>query len=330
MKLNLIVHILVVFVLITSCTKETVPISKEIVHAKPKISKTVPLFDGKYAYESVAKQVSFGPRVPNTPFHLKCKDYLIAELSLYADSVFVQSFEDYIEGEKVQLFNIIARFKGDNPSKVLLLGAHWDSRPLADEDPNPKKAAKSFDAANDGGSGVGVLLSMAKSFKTEKPPVNVDIVLFDGEDLGLHGSLEYFCRGSKYYTQRLTPLNRPSHVIILDLVGDKEAQFIIERNSNRSAPSLIRSIWSVGAEVGNGTFVNQIGTDIYDDHIPFMEMGIPSVDIIDAELVGNRAFNPRRRYWHTSDDTMENISETTLSAVGKTVLTFIYQHYPNL
>lgn len=330
MKLNLFAHILIVFVLLSSCTKETTPASKEKVVEKKLITKQVPNFDGKYAYDMVAKQVSFGPRVPNTPFHLKCKDFLIAELSLYADSVFVQSFDDYIEGEKVQLFNIVARFKGDDPSKVLLLGAHWDSRPLADEDPDPKKAAKSFDAANDGGSGVGVLLSMAKSFKTEKPPVTVDIVLFDGEDLGLHGSLEYFCRGSKYYTQRLTPLNRPSHVIILDLVGDKEAQFIIEGNSNRSAPSLIRSLWSVGAEVGNGTFVNQIGTDVYDDHIPFMEMGIPAVDIIDAELVGNRAFNPRRRYWHTSDDTMENISEATLSSVGKTVLTFIYQHYPNL
>jgi len=330
MKFKLFAHILVVIVLLSSCTKENTPIAKEKVVEKQKISKSVPSFDGKYAYETVAKQVSFGPRVPNTPFHLKCKDYLIAELSQYADSVFVQSFDDYIEGEKVQLFNIVARFKGDDPSKVLLLGAHWDSRPLADEDPDPKKAAKSFDAANDGGSGVGVLVSMAKSFKSEKPPVTVDIVLFDGEDLGLHGSMEYFCRGSKYYTQQLTPLNRPSHVIILDLVGDKEAQFTVEGNSNRSAPAFIRSLWSVGLEVGNGTFVNQIGSDIYDDHMPFIAMGIPAVDIIDAELVGNRAFNPRRRYWHTSDDTMENISELTLSAVGKTVLTFIYQHYPNL
>lgn len=330
MKFKLFAHILVVIVLLSSCTKENTPIAKEKVVEKQKISKSVPSFDGKYAYETVAKQVSFGPRVPNTPFHLKCKDYLIAELSQYADSVFVQSFDDYIEGEKVQLFNIVARFKGDDPSKVLLLGAHWDSRPLADEDPDPKKAAKSFDAANDGGSGVGVLVSMAKSFKSEKPPVTVDIVLFDGEDLGLHGSMEYFCRGSKYYTQQLTPLNRPSHVIILDLVGDKEAQFTVEGNSNRSAPALIRSLWSVGLEVGNGTFVNQIGSDIYDDHMPFIAMGIPAVDIIDAELVGNRAFNPRRRYWHTADDTMENISESTLSAVGKTVLTFIYQHYPNL
>lgn len=330
MNLQLIVYILVGFIAISSCTKDNANIQKPKEQEKKSIVKPVPSFDGAYAFGAVQKQVSFGPRVPNTSSHEKCREYLIAELSLYADTVIVQSFEDNIEGEKVQLFNIIAKFKGDNPSKVLLLGAHWDSRPLADEDPDPKKAAKSFDAANDGGSGVGVLISMAKSFKSQRPPVSIDIVLFDGEDLGLHGSLEYFCRGSKYYAQRLSPTNRPSNVIILDLVGDKEAQFTIEGNSNRSAPSLVRSLWSVGSEVGNGTFVNQVRPEIYDDHIPFIEIGIPSIDIIDAELVGNKAYNPRRRYWHTADDTMDNIAESSLSGVGKTVLTFIYQHYPNL
>jgi glutaminyl-peptide cyclotransferase len=330
MNLQLIVYILVGFIAISSCTKEATNDQQQKTQDKKPIVVSVPSFDGAYALATIEKQVSFGPRVPNTASHVKCKDYLIAELSLYADTVIVQSFEDDIEGEKVQLFNIIAKFKGENPSKLLLLGAHWDSRPLADEDPNPKNAAKSFDAANDGGSGVGVLLSMAKSFKSQKPPISVDIVLFDGEDLGLHGSSEYFCRGSKYYTQQLTPLNRPTNVIILDLVGDKEAQFTIEGNSYRSAPSMIRSLWSVGAEVGNGTFVNQTKYEIYDDHIPFIEIGIPSLDIIDAELVGNNADNPRRRYWHTADDTMDNIAESSLSGVGKTVLTFIYQHYPNL
>lgn len=330
MNLQLLVYILISFIVISSCTKDNATIQQQKVQEKKVSVTSVPTFDGAYAFSSVQKQVSFGPRVPNTKSHLQCKDYLIAELSLYADTVIVQSFEDNIEGEKVQLFNIIAKFKGENSSKLLLLGAHWDSRPLADEDPNPIKAAKSFDAANDGGSGVGVLLSIAKSFKSQKPPVSVDIVLFDGEDLGLHGSSEYFCRGSKYYTQQLTPLNRPTNVIILDLVGDKEAQFTIEGNSYRSAPSMIRSLWSVGAEVGNGTFVNQTKYEIYDDHIPFIEIGIPSLDIIDAELVGNNADNPRRRYWHTADDTMDNIAESSLSGVGKTVLTFIYQHYPNL
>jgi len=327
MNLRLFALFLSFLVASSGCTEEKPILSKVTKPGKSNTLKTIPPFDGKYAFSVVEKQVSFGPRVPNTKSHLQCKEYLIAELSLYADTIIIQSFEDNIEDEKVQLFNIIARFNGDDQSKVLLLGAHWDSRPLADEDPIPAKASKSFDAANDGGSGVGVLVSLAKSLKAEKPPTTIDIVLFDGEDLGLHGSYEYFCRGSKYYAQHLSPLHRPTAVIILDLVGDKEAQFSIEGNSNRSAPNIVRKLWEIGTEVGNGTFVNQIGNDIYDDHIPFIEIGIPSVDIIDSELVGNRAFNKRRRYWHTSNDTMVNIGESTLEGVGKTILTFIYHHF---
>lgn len=323
MKTILISQLLIILVLFSSCDRE---VEKE----KPKeISfrleeKIIPSFDAELTYTYIQKQLSFGPRNPNSQGHSKAKVFFINELKKFADTVYSQDFVyPGYDGERLNLSNIIASFNPLNKYRILLC-AHWDTRPRSDKDENPANHAKPILGANDGASGVAVLLTVAKILKENKPEVGIDIVLFDGEDYGKEGDLINYSLGAKYFVQHKPDYIKPQFGILLDMVGDLEAQFKREPNSLRFAPDIVDLVWGLANNLNLKTFSNEISIPVYDDHIPLGEMGIKIINIIDAELIGADSPNPRRNYWHTQKDTIENISKETLREVGQLITHLIY------
>ncbi len=282
----------------------------------------IPQFDAAHAYRLIEQQVALGPRAPGSPGHDSCRLFIREYLQRYADTVFEQTFTHVVYGRQLRLTNVGASFRSDLPHRVLLC-AHWDTRPYADEDPEPTNRTKPILGANDGASGVAVLLELARIFAHYPPPVGVDILLVDGEDMGHASDLDNFCLGSRYAARNYPFAAHPLWVVVVDLVGDREAWFPWEEYSWQSAPELLRRLWSIGKEYYSG-FREEFVAPIFDDHVSFIQRGFRSVLIIDAELVGNRSPTPRRRYWHTLRDTPENISQATLRAVGQTLATWIY------
>lgn len=294
----------------------------------------VPDFNKDSAYHFVEKQVSFGPRVPNTTAHRKCGDYLINKFKEYKAGVQVQSFEaEAFDGTQLNLRNIIASYNPDKRKRILL-AAHWDTRPFADKDDENKN--EPIPGANDGASGVGVLLEIARTFAHDSmPEVGVDIILFDGEDYGqpqnykatgnnVSRSGSWWCLGSQYWAENLHEQSYSAYYgILLDMVGAKNATFYREGLSMRNAPSVVKKIWDLGHELGYGQyFVYDDSPQIEDDHrYVNQEANIPMINIVDYDANSNRFFKP---YHHTHEDNMDIISKATLEAVGETVIHAVY------
>lgn len=277
-------------------------------------------FSGKAAFGWLEKQCEFGPRNPGSDGYNQCKDFFINNLITFADTVFTQPFT-YTElhyNNTYNLENIIAQF--ETPSdQHLLLGAHWDTRPWADMDPNPENRLQPILGANDGASGVAVLLELAKMFRDRPPPIDITIVLFDGEDMGLDGIPNTYARGSKFFAENL-PIEEPEYGIIVDMIGDAVLEIPIERNSYRVAPELITTLWELAEELRLDAFKNRLGYDVFDDHIPLWEIaGIPSIDLIDINYP-----NTRISYWHTLNDIPSNCSPESLEQVGTLLANYIY------
>ena len=232
------------------------------------------------------------------------------------------TFTDELTDSTFELTNIIASYNlspADN--RRLLFSAHWDTRPYADEDAVPGNRLTPIPGANDGASGVAVLLEIAQILKENPPPVGVDIIFFDGEDYGkseVNGT-DYYFLGSRHFTQTMAAY-RPEFAVLLDMVGSRDAQFYIEGYSNEYAPKVVRLIWDTAQELGLPAFVNEIGPRIHDDHWILNQAGIPAVDIID---INNFAIN--YPYWHTLSDTPEKCSPGTLAQVGTLLLHIIYR-----
>jgi hypothetical protein len=275
----------------------------------------VPVFDGARAYDLLVKQYNFGPRVPDTPAHTACREFLVNELQAHADRVVEQSFEHYNEGMKktVRLTNIVASF-GMAAGQRILLGAHWDSRPWADQDPDPSNHTQPVPGANDGASGVAVLLEIARVLKATPPPVGVDIVLFDGEDAGLRGQNETYLAGSRYFARNKDVRYNPMMGILLDMVGDADLQLYKEGHSMRYASGVVDRVWSLAARLDVHEFVASEKHEVIDDHLPLLEAGIPMIDIIDFDYP----------YWHTVADTPDKCSAQSLEKVGRVVLAAVY------
>lgn len=296
-------------------------------NAKPlyELSSTakIPAFSGEAAFEQIKNFSAIGPRVPNTKAHEDAKDYIIKTITPYADIVKQQAFQlNGYDNEKLSLTNIIASFN-PNEKKRVMICAHWDSRPWADAEKDTAKHKLPIPGVNDGASGVGIMLALAKVLHDTKPAIGVDLVFFDGEDYGRHSDLSNFCLGSKYFAVAKENY-APEFGVLLDLVGDKEARFYKEENSVAVAEDITTLFWDAAAKAGAKTFVNEKKYGIYDDHTPLNSAGLKTIDIIDAELVGADASLGRRAYWHTLHDTMENIGLETITDVGKTVTTFLY------
>jgi len=268
-------------------------------------------FDAYRAFSYLEKQVAFGPRVPGSPEQLVCRDWLIEQSKLYADTVIVQPFKAYRPDNKqtVDAYNIIARFNSENPKRVML-STHWDTRPISDKDfvyyntPVP--------GANDGASGTAVLLELMKHIKKINTNIGVDIVFWDAEDMGLAGSGQYFCQGSDYYAENpLLPL--PEKGILIDMIGDSDLKLPIEANSMQYAPELVAEVWNIAGELGYGKiFQKVIGLDIYDDHVPLnIKAGIPTIDIIDFHY-----HYKGKNIWHTPRDLPAHCSPQSLKCIG--------------
>jgi Zn-dependent M28 family amino/carboxypeptidase len=284
-----------------------------------------PVFNADSAYYFTEKQVSFGPRVCNSEAHTLCGDFLVAEFKKYAPQVIEQKAEvKNWDGKTLKIRNIIASF---NPkaSKRILIAAHWDSRPYADNDVNPANHDKAVLAADDGASGVAVMLEMARAMKTKNPSVGVDFICFDAEDLGKSdkGS-ESYCLGSQYWSKnKHVPGYKAEYGILLDMVGAFNARFIFEGYSFQYAEKPLRKVWDLATNLGyTNYFYYMQGGYITDDHFFVNTIaGIPMIDIIHYTEGTNSRFPA---HWHTVNDNMSIIDRNTLKAVGQTVLETIY------
>lgn len=326
---------LLFFVALNACTSKKEPEE----NAKTTRVVQVPKFNSDSAYFFVEKQVTFGPRVPGTQSHLKASDYFVEELKKYGAKVSVQEFDAITwDNQKVHLKNIIASYNLQTEKRILL-AAHWDTRPYADKDKEKKDAP--FDGANDGASGVGVLLEMARTFsQNKKPDVGVDIILFDGEDWGKDSSTgqeskvempegykDWWCLGSQYWSRHKHVKNYSAYYgILLDMVGARHAQFFREGASLEFAPSVVDKIWNTATKLGyTDYFVKTNVSAITDDHVYVSELGkIPMADIVHYQS-GVGFFGD---YHHARKDNLSLISKETLGAVGATLLNVVYYEEP--
>lgn len=280
-----------------------------------------PDFNADSAYAYVKAQVDFGPRVPGTPSHAKCADYLVSKLKSYGFDVMVQKGTvQTFDKKQFILKNIIASYKPDAQSRILLC-SHWDTRPWADSDTKDKD--KPFDGANDGASGVGVAMEIARQISLSPANIGVDIIYFDLEDYGTSGDDDSWCLGSKYWSENL---HKPDYYanfgILMDMVGAPNAIFPKEGISMEYAPAVVDKVWKTASDIGYSSYFipqtkNFVGSD---DHVPVNEAGIPCIDIIEY----NQAKSGFGDYHHTHKDNMSVIDRNTLKAVGQTLLEVIY------
>lgn len=273
---------------------------------------TRPAFDGERAMKVLVKQCAFGPRVPGTQPHEAARAYLAEELRKYADKVTVQAFQ--YDGIPMQ--NIIGVFNPE-ASRRILLCAHWDSRPHADMELDAARRKQAIPGANDGASGVAVLMELARLLKQQRPDVGVVIALLDGEDYGNFDTDEGVLLGAKYLARHYTNLGaKPVYGVLLDMVGDRDLVINRERNSQRVAPDVNDKVFQIAQELGYGKhLVKDPMVEIVDDHIPLSRGGIPTIDLIDFN------YGP----WHTLDDTPDKCSAASLAVVGETVAELVYR-----
>ena len=295
---------------------------------KPKL--VTPDFNADSAYIFIETQTKFGPRVPNFPEHLACSEYLTAKLREFGADVIVQEAkEKAFDNTTLNIRNIIGQFQPEKNDRILLF-AHWDTRPFADYDENEKLRNIPIEGANDGASGVGVLLEIARHLKENPTSPGVDIIFFDAEDYGIpeHKNVSYksdtWCLGSQYWGKN--PHKNSYYArfgILLDMVGAINAQFYKEQYSIHFAPELVDKIWNTASKLGYSQWFNpNKGGWITDDHVyVYKYLKIPCVNIIQHDPTTETNFG---FYWHTHKDTMENIDKNTLKAVGQTVMEVIY------
>lgn len=273
-------------------------------------------FTGDAAWAYLVKQTGFGPRVPGSAAHDSTQRFIVDKLRDGGALVKIQRFElpdPYGDGV-LRPTNIIGSLRQD-AGRRLLLAAHYDSRPWADQERSDSLRALPVPGANDGASGVAVLLELADILAQQPPDIGVDLVFFDCEDYGKKGDINHYFLGSKYFAANLAGY-RPEAGILLDMVGGKDARIRQERNSLSAAPDLTRDLFTRAARLGLDVFVAQPGESVMDDHIPLLQAGIPMVDLIEFPY----------RQWHTLGDTPAACSQETLRQVGALLVDFVYSY----
>ncbi|MCQ2229153.1 MAG: M28 family peptidase [Bacteroidales bacterium] len=311
----------------TQCSKtNNAVIVKEIKVADSEIQ-----FSADSAFKYVKEQTLFGPRVPGSESHSKCLAYLKNTLERMGTEVTIQEGEGKsFEGKMLPVRNVIAKINPQKANRVILC-SHWDSRPFADQDEDTKYHNTPIDGANDGASGVGVLIEIARQMQIRKPGIGIDIILFDTEDYGTPEHIkmkEYvadtWCLGSQYWAKSELGENcQARYGILLDMVGAQGAQFFQEYHSKSTAQSVIDKVWKAAQTIGYGNyFVNDNGGYITDDHYyVYKHAKIPCIDIIQYDPSSSSSFY---KHWHTHNDTADNIDKATLEAVGRTLLYVLY------
>jgi len=285
------------------------------------IPANLPAFNADSAYNHTARQVAFGPRIPNTQAHIQCGDYLIRVLKSYGAQVDVQATTVTAHtGESLRIRNILARIHPEK-SRRIYLAAHWDTRPHADRDKEQPQSR--FDGAVDGASGAGILLEMARIISASQPGIGVDIVLFDAEDYGDSNESASYCLGSQYFASHLPPGFKPEYGVLLDMPAAQGATFYREGYSMQYAPQVVSRVWSIAGKLGyRAYFVNENTPPVTDDHY-FMNSiaGIPTIDIIHHDPFSRTGFGA---YWHTRADNMEQVDKSTMQVVGHTLTALIF------
>jgi Zn-dependent M28 family amino/carboxypeptidase len=266
-------------------------------------------FSGTAAYNYAKTQVDFGPRVPGSPAAKKAGDWIIQQMRSRADTVIVQSFtHTTADGKKLQLRNILARFRPNLKERVLYL-THWDSRPISEAATTDAERKMPVPGANDGASGVGMFVALGDALKKTKPNVGVDLLFTDGEDYGQFGPPEVdVLIGSKYFAKHLpSPDYKPIYGVLWDMIGDKDLRIPYEMLSFQQAPEVVSRVWQTAADLGySDVFVQESGGDVTDDHVPLLNAGLKVIDVIDL------TYPPH----HTPNDTMDKISAKSLATVG--------------
>jgi|TARA_B110000495_G_C22965116_1_gene565959 Zn-dependent M28 family amino/carboxypeptidase len=317
---------LISIILLASCSNDKKTNFSRGENIKTKIS--IPNFNSDSSYYFVKKQVDFGPRVISTKAWDECSKYLVDKLNSYNAFVKVQEapIKTY-DGKEHVLRNIIASFSVEKNNRIALF-AHWDSRHIADHDSvNTKQPIL---GANDGGSGVGVLLEIARNLNNQNPNIGVDIILFDAEDYGQPENSQYpimnesWCLGSQYWSKNPHIKNYyAKYGILLDMVGGENARFRYESTSAYYASDILKKVWDMAHKIGySDYFIFKSSPQIMDDHYYVNTlMAIPTIDIIEFDPSTKTNFN---KHWHTHADNMNNVNRKTLKAVGQTVLNVIY------
>lgn len=298
--------------------KATAP--KKAEPAKAEITPSTPAFDSLRAFRYLKEQCDFGPRNPGSEGHKRALAYFEKHFRDLGLTVVLQPFihTDITDGRKVALTNVIATAKGrDARHPGIILCAHWDTRPRADQENSVMLRDRPIIGANDGASGVAVLMELANAFRRKPPARTVHFVLFDGEDYGRSGSLEEYFLGARYYAEHL-PNPRPQYAVLLDMVGDKDLSLPMERNSMGQQPDLVRRIWERARSLNLSAFKMETGPVVFDDHMPLLAKGLPAIDIIDFE------YPP----WHTTGDTPDKCSAHSLGVVGRLVASLAYKPLP--
>jgi len=328
MRIN---QLLVVFVLIAFMACENGPKKSSPAKKKPEVAKKPsierPAFNSDSAFHFIERQVAFGPRVPNTEAHQKTAAYLSSKLEQYGLQVFQQkAVVRAFDNTKLNIINIIGEYRPELNNRILLF-AHWDTRPFADMDDQDRN--RPIDGANDGGSGVGILIEVARQLQALQTDIGVDIIFFDAEDYGQPSDdmrrrkAGTWCLGSQYWAKNPHKENYQANFgILLDMVGASNAKFSRESISMYYAPHIVDKVWSTAAALGHGNhFDFQQTTHVgEDDHLYINKIArIPSIDIIQYDAATG-AFAP---HWHTHDDNLSVIDKQTLAAVGETVLAVV-------
>lgn len=269
-------------------------------------------FDGAAAFRYVETQLGFGPRIPGTPGHRRMAQWLDSLLRTRADTVVAQHWTHVTRsGDSLPLHNVLARFNPGATIRILFL-AHWDTRPRADA-PSSRDSTLPVPGANDGASGVAILLGMADALKKVPAEIGVDLLFVDGEDYGSFdaGQDQDVLIGSRYYAEHLPPGAAPGFAILFDMVGDKDLRLPKEGYSVTGAPDVVNQVWSLAARLGyGGVFVPEDGIALTDDHMPLQHVGIRAIDLIDF------SFGPGNTWHHSPDDTIDKVSAASLQLVG--------------
>jgi hypothetical protein len=271
-------------------------------------------FDGPAAFRYIETQVAFGPRVPGTEPHQRMGEWLEKELAARADTLVVQRWTHVTtKGDSLPLVNFVARFQPAAPQRLLFL-AHWDSRPRADAPASPDSTVP-VPGANDGGSGVALLLGVADALKRAPPTVGVDLLFVDGEDYGdFTATPTDVLIGSRYYAAHQVPGPAPLYAVLFDLVADKDLQIYQEGNSLVGAPEVVSLVWETARKVGHGgTFVDTPRHTLIDDHLELQKAGLRAIDVVDFDYPA----------WHTGGDTMDKVSAASLEIVGDVAMALV-------
>lgn len=288
-----------------------------------------PDFCADSAYTFIANQCDFGPRIMNSAAHDSCGDYIARQFEQFGATVYNQFADGKLyDGTPIKMRNIVASYDESNPVRIMIC-SHWDSRPWADHDYDERNHSTPIDGANDGASGVGVMMEIARNIQKSAPMVGVDFICFDAEDCGTPEWEENFeatenswCLGSQYWAGvHHKDGYRARFGILLDMVGGSETEFMKEGYSMYYAPSVVDKVWSKGQRLGfTDYFKSNDGSYVTDDHVQVNNSGIPCIDII-AHDKGGSGFCTT---WHTMDDNIAHINKNTLKAVGQTVMEVIY------